>query len=118
MEADRPNDQVSIDTLSTVHEPEPAHIDEARHQSDDELEATELRPVVRCDKPRLSRVITPGQPMVHWYDPFKRFWRHEIRVSVPHDDCRDHLGESASLISASSSHGNGKDNDSSNVKRP
>ncbi|KAK5171946.1 uncharacterized protein LTR77_003583 [Saxophila tyrrhenica] len=98
MAADRPNDAFSITTLSTVHEPEPAHIDEQRRESDDELEATELRQM-RGDKPaRLSRVITPGKPLVHWYDPVKKFWRHQIRISVPHVDCRDHLANERTFL--------------------
>ncbi len=92
MATDQPRDEASISTLSSLHEPEPTHRHDSQHISDDELEATELRHM-RGDKPRLSRVLTPGKPMLHWYDPLKRLWRHHIRMSVPHDDCRDHLGE-------------------------
>jgi hypothetical protein len=75
-----------------LDEPQPAHVREEQYASDDELEATELRRMA-SNKPRLSRVLTPGTPMVHWYDPMRRFWRHHIRISVPHVDCRDHLGK-------------------------
>ncbi|KAK3709251.1 hypothetical protein LTR37_010989 [Vermiconidia calcicola] len=95
MDDDRPRDEASRG--EELQHPLPAHVreeeqqPEQRNHSDDELEATELRPI-NHDKPRLSRVITPNKPMVLWYDPVKRFWRHQIRISVPHVDCRDHLG--------------------------
>lgn len=64
--------------------------------SEDEREATELTAVrpapPQGQRPKLSRVLSPGKPLKHWYDPVKRYWRHEIRISVPHVDCRDHLG--------------------------
>lgn len=66
--------------------------DHAPSSDDDDREATELRPVTH-GAPRLSRILSPGTPAQHWYDPVKRYWRHEIRISVPHVDCRDHLGE-------------------------
>lgn len=98
MNESRPSDETLEDTIEdTIEGPEPAHLRDEQHASeqhasDDELEATELR-LVDNDKPRLSRVITPDKPMVRWYDPFRRFWRHQIRISVPHVDCRDHLGK-------------------------
>ena len=88
----RPQDEASGDE---IHRPETAHVRE-EIDSDDELEATELQPVDNdavSQLPRLSHVLTPRKPMIYWYDPIKRFWRHEIRISVPHEDCRDHLGE-------------------------
>ena len=87
-----------------VSEPEEAHLREEYEtqeydteeddSEDDELEATELRHVnnARSRAPRLSRVLSSERPQVHWYDPVKKFWRHEIRIAVPHVDCRDHLG--------------------------
>ena len=90
---DRPPDEASGDV---VYRPQLAHIRE-EYQSDEELlEATELRPVscdVKDSRLSLSRVLSPGRPRIHWYDPVKKFWRHNIRISVPHEDCRDHLGK-------------------------
>lgn len=97
--------------MSPPSQPEPVHLRRDSHEerrpssvttvsdhpssSEDEREATELRPV-SSERQRLSRVLSPGKPPEHWYDPVKRYWRHEIRISVPHVDCRDHLGESMS----------------------
>jgi hypothetical protein len=91
---DKPQDEASRDV---IQRPEPVHgIEQYETDSDNELEATELRHLSQEVErlPRLSHVISPGKPMVYWYDPIKKFWRHEVRISVPHDDCRDHLGES------------------------
>lgn len=76
-----------------VEQPEPAHLPlETQNDSEDEdLEATELRSV---DGRRLSRLLSSNRPTKTWYDPIRRYWRHEIRISVPHVDCRDHLGRS------------------------
>lgn len=84
-------------------EPEPAHTrrPEADTEtgtetcSDQEREATELRDVGPAPEPsRHSRVLGPqAASKSRWYDPVRRFWRHHIRISVPHDDCRDHLGK-------------------------
>ena len=91
---DRPQDDIIGEA---IREPEPAHVHDEDTESDSELEATELRPVTFFEndpkrRPRLSRVLTPEKPLIHWYDPMKKFWRHHIRISVPHVDCRDHLG--------------------------
>lgn len=88
----KPQDEASGDV---IQRPEPAHsIERYETDSDDELEATELRELDEETErlPRLSHVISPHKPMIHWYDPVKKFWRHYVRISVPHDDCRDHLG--------------------------
>lgn len=88
----RPNDETSSDVVQL---PQPAHLHDET-DSDDELEATELRSIgddTQATLPRLSHIISPGLPKFHWYDPVKKFWRHEVRISVPHDDCRDHLGK-------------------------
>jgi hypothetical protein len=84
-----------------IQRPEPAHspphsLERYETESDDELEATELRQLSQEIErlPPVSHIISPGKPMVHWYDPIRKFWRHEVRISVPHEDCRDHLGES------------------------
>lgn len=100
----------SNEHLILPQEPAPAHLRESHEarrpssastvsdhalSSDDDREATELRPVVPTARP-LSRVLSPDTPpQPRWYDPVKRYWRHEIRISVPHVDCRDHLGELA-----------------------
>jgi len=109
---DRPPNVTSGDPIP---EPEPAHTalttasaktlnghDPAEISDDErELEATELRPVrqhrnTKKPKPKAtSRVLSPGRPVLHWYDPIRKLWRHQIRLSVPHVDCRDHLGECA-----------------------
>lgn len=84
-------DEISGDV---VHRPDPAHV-RGEHELGDELEATELGPMDgenKTQRPRLSRVLSEGMPTAHWYDPIKRVWRHEVRISVPHEDCRDHLG--------------------------
>ena len=90
---ERPQDEASGDV---IQQPQPAHIREEYESEDDLLEATELRPVSQDGKfalPRLSHILSPGLPMAHWHDPIRRFWRHNIRIEVPHEDCRDHLGK-------------------------
>lgn len=92
MEA-RPSDEASGDS---IHQPEQAHLREETESDDSEIEATELRQLDdsdRAQRPSPSRVISLGKPQAHWYDPAKRLWRHHIRISVPHEDCRDHLGK-------------------------
>lgn len=88
----RKSQEVSGDPVrkGQIPEPEPAHLRDDT-DSDDEREATELRTVVQ--RPRLSRVLSAGLAPQHWYDPVWKFWRHHVRISVPHVDCRDHLGE-------------------------
>ena len=97
---DRPRDEASGDLIE-IAEPAAAHLRDDpstvndKYDSEDEREATELRPITN-DKlmlPRVSRVLSPEKPQFYWYDPIKRFWRHNIRISVPHEDCRDHLGK-------------------------
>lgn len=101
-----PADEAVGDVISV---PEAAHIRRDSHESyettlqdetdsDSELEATELRRLSReihSTLQPISHILSPGKPMIHWYDPIKKLWRHQIRISVPHDDCRDHLGKSA-----------------------
>ena len=103
---DRQQDEAPGDV---IQQPEPAHVHEEQYHSDSDLEATELRPVTPVEHdlkrpPRLSRLITPEKPLVRWYDPIKRFWRHQIRISVPHVDCRDHLGKSTPGLRRSAEH--------------
>jgi len=80
-----------------VPEPEPAHTRSADGESehDGDREATELRSVTSArHQTRRSRVLSPpARPESHWYDPVRKFWRHSVRITVPHDDCRDHLGK-------------------------
>lgn len=93
---------------NTIHVPEPAHVHESYEPAfspdtdtdtdtdDEELEATELRELsdnARSGMPPVSHVLSPGKPINRWDDKLRRFWRHQIRISVPHDDCRDHLGK-------------------------
>ncbi len=97
---DKPQDEAAGDTvqlpeLAHVRDSVETHRDET--DSDSELEATELRDMrdsVTSTLPRISHVLSLGMAPVYWYDPFKRFWRHQVRITVPHDDCRDHLGKS------------------------
>lgn len=102
----KPSDEASGNTLQV---PERAHLPQEsvessfHHEtdSDSSLEATELRDLnhdVRSSLPRLSHVLSPGNPMVLWYDPIKKFWRHQIRISVPHADCRDHLANERTFL--------------------
>ena len=101
----KPQDEASGDV---IQRPEPAHSIERydTESDDDELEATELREISEESErmPRLSHVISPQKPMIRWYDPVKKFWRHNVRISVPHDDCRDHLGESLGCVRLCAAH--------------
>ena len=76
-----------------IPEPVPIHPRTPDTESDDELEATELRDVSAGDSAHAPRVQSLTQHKRHWYNPIHKFWRHHIRISVPHNDCRDHLGE-------------------------
>lgn len=96
MGPDRPDMNPHRAEGEVINEPAPAHIplDQYDTESDDEdLEATELRSIDRNARPRVSRVLSQGKPIEHWYDYVRKTWRHQIRISVPHVDCRDHLGE-------------------------
>ncbi|EGP87391.1 uncharacterized protein MYCGRDRAFT_93582 [Zymoseptoria tritici IPO323] len=70
--------------IPSIPEPEPAHL-HSGDSSDDEREATELRDVWR---PAVRRNVRPA----HWYDGLQRWWKRNVYLSVPHVDCRDHLG--------------------------
>ncbi|KAF2482510.1 hypothetical protein BDY17DRAFT_238324, partial [Neohortaea acidophila] len=63
---------------------------------DQEIEATELRRLTHL--PVVSHVLTDEKPIIYWYDPVKKFWRHHVRISVPHDDCRDHLANERTFL--------------------
>lgn len=79
-----------------VPEPEAAYFSrtpDADSASDNEREATELRSVTPGAR-RRSRVLSPpAGSKLHRYDPLSKFWRHHVNITVPHDDCRDHLGK-------------------------
>lgn len=112
----RPDDEPSGDHKpkeppeDPVTQPEPAHVRESHESprtapddSDDEREreATELRTVrsqQRTKQQRISRVLSPDSSRLHWYDPVKKIWRHHIRISVPHVDCRDHLANERTFL--------------------
>ncbi|KAK0367232.1 hypothetical protein LTR94_000229 [Friedmanniomyces endolithicus] len=83
-------------TTAAIPEPEQVHIRDdtstAQDPPDDEPEASELHSPADQRKQRVSRIIASGSATSHWYDPVGRLWRHHIRLSVPHVDCRDHLG--------------------------
>lgn len=85
-----------------VPEPEPAHTrrSDAESDSDNDREATELQDVTSPpEQRRLSRILSPpARPQSHWYDGGRKFWRHNVRITVPHDDCRDHLGKAYSAF--------------------
>jgi len=83
-----------------VPEPEPAHLGNADSASDNEREATELRSVTPGQESvrRRSRVLSPpASSKLHWYNNsvLSKFWRHHVNITVPHDDCRDHLGKAS-----------------------
>ena len=83
-----------------VPEPEAAYFSrtpDADSASDNEREATELRNVTPGQSARRrSRVLSPSiSSKLHWYDPFSKYWRHNVNITVPHDDCRDHLGKAS-----------------------
>jgi len=85
-----------------VPEPEPAHVrPDADSASDNEREATELRSVTPGQSARRrSRVLSPpASSKVHWYNNsvLSKYWRHHVNITVPHDDCRDHLGKASVL---------------------
>ncbi|KAF2723223.1 hypothetical protein K431DRAFT_201153, partial [Polychaeton citri CBS 116435] len=33
-----------------------------------------------------------------WHAPLRKFWRHQVRVSVRHEDCRDHLANERTFL--------------------
>ena len=103
---DRRASQPSGDQDKHIPEPEAAHIrdhnDANPDDTDDEREASELRTPAQqqqTKQKRLSRTISPGQPQTSWYGGVQKLWRHNIQISVPHVDCRDHLGVYVSIIS-------------------
>ena len=104
--ADEPRQRRSLPhrtSQDVVPEPEPAHVRpdaDADTASDNECEATELRTVTPGQSARRrSRVLSPPfSSKAHWYDPVSKYWRHNVNITVPHDDCRDHLGKASFCI--------------------
>ena len=89
----RPPHQVSGDP---IYRPEPVHL-QPTNASGEELAPTEHGHDGEGSvnsRPRVSRIVTSGKVSEHWYDRVKKFWRHQVRVAVPHVDCRDHYGKS------------------------
>lgn len=66
---------------------------DVENESDNEREATELQNIAGQHAPRRMTTATtpPGRPQ-QWHAGLKKLWGHHIRLSVPHADCRDHLG--------------------------
>ncbi|KAI6814229.1 hypothetical protein KC332_g8019 [Hortaea werneckii] len=75
-----------------VH-PRPTDIE---NESDNEREATELHTIAEQHRARLV-TAGPGRPQ-RWHDDIKRVWRHHVRLSVPHADCRDHLANERTYL--------------------
>ncbi|KAK3636449.1 hypothetical protein LTR56_014236 [Elasticomyces elasticus] len=98
----RSSSQPSGDKAKGIPEPEEAHIrDDAstlHDRPDDEREAFDLHTSGERTKRRVSRVISPGNAMRAWHDPLRKLWRHHIRLSVPHVDCRDHLANERTFL--------------------
>lgn len=77
-----------------IPEPEAVHTRPSTPQdeSDDEREATELYTVRGRETGHQQLAAVRNPTNLHWYEPIKKLWIHHIRLSVPHVDCRDHLG--------------------------
>lgn len=116
--------QTKDEMIDVTHEPavpEAAHIREQptdaaeqwRDQDDPDLEATELHDVTNSTKPEPSQGAnassgcgaSPETSPVRMRTSVSkrtqaptsalgRFWVRHVVVAVPHDNCRDHLGES------------------------
>ncbi|KAI7487998.1 hypothetical protein KC351_g2251 [Hortaea werneckii] len=67
----------------------------AEDESDEEREATELHNVA---EQRPARHVTTSPAGPQWQDDIKKLWRHHIRLSVPHIDCRDHLANERTYL--------------------
>ncbi|KXT07606.1 hypothetical protein AC578_10152 [Pseudocercospora eumusae] len=80
----------------SIPEPEPAHIPDAI--PDDEREAQELYEVATEPRQRLGQVLSPRPAQNSWCGPVKKFWRHSVRIDVPHVDCRDHLANERTFL--------------------
>lgn len=81
-----------------IPEPEPAHIQDHDGVPEDEREAIDLHtPAQRKagKQRRESRVLSPNRSRTYGGTLGKevaKVWRHGVAISVPHVDCRDHLG--------------------------
>ncbi|WPB01722.1 uncharacterized protein RHO25_006353 [Cercospora beticola] len=95
-----------------IPEPEPAHIPDGIPAH--EREATELLPPLtstsaaqtpqddeqQTEAPRrISRILTPSTiSSISPFTPLKKFWRHNVQLTVPHVDCRDHLANERTFL--------------------
>ncbi|KAI7152888.1 hypothetical protein KC349_g8711 [Hortaea werneckii] len=72
---------------------------EVENESDNEREAMELQNIAEQHPPRhvTTTTTTPGRPQ-QWYAGLKKLWRHQISLSVPHADCRDHLANERTYL--------------------
>jgi hypothetical protein len=63
------------------------HDDISSSEDGEQREATELD-----DASEFRRVVIQRHPRQGFFGTVQRFWRSSVRLSVPHVDCRDHLG--------------------------
>jgi hypothetical protein len=90
-------------STDTEELPRPQRPEPAKHPDDDDREATELGAIASRDHygasegvrsaVALHRMNTPVGRGIDRDNALKRFWRHQIAVTVPRDDSRDHLGK-------------------------
>ena len=76
----------AADVIRRIPEPDPVHI------PDDGREAIDL-PRVATTESRQENISNSGTTAHDCHDPVRKFWRNHVRLSLPHVDCRDHLGE-------------------------
>ncbi|KAI7512867.1 hypothetical protein KC347_g2152 [Hortaea werneckii] len=69
---------------------------DVENESDDEREATALHTI--AEQRRARHVTTTPGTSQQWLADIKRLWRHHIRLSVPHADCRDHLANERTYL--------------------
>nr|POF19982.1 hypothetical protein CFP56_52231 [Quercus suber] len=82
----------SSDDVQSPHSA-PAHLSMPSHQdpefvtrdSDDEREATELRDIGAIHPTSATGSVSSANTL-------QRFWKNNVKLSVPHAACRDHLG--------------------------
>lgn len=89
-----------VDTEFEEPPPPPSH--NLPLQERDQLQATELAQVrsnyQRASSNRLQGTGNPNMPkrstnpVALLVYNVKKFWRHQISITVPHEACRDHLG--------------------------
>jgi hypothetical protein len=89
--------------INAIPEPEAAHINRPDDDEipDDEREAIDLHTPAQqkaSKQKRGSRVLSPNRSSTYGWkfgEVVARLWRHNVTISVPHVDCRDHLGKAA-----------------------